>query len=208
MAKVRVVLATRNVGKIEEVAAIVGEAAEVVGLESASTVELPPESGATYEENALVKARAVARADGVLTLADDSGLEVDALGGEPGVRSSRYAGPSCDAVANNEKLLRELAGVPAGERGARFVCVAALVAADGRERLARGEVEGSIATALRGAGGFGYDPLFIPRGHERTFAEMARNEKNRISHRTRAFGEIIRYLLDIGARGPKLLTGD
>ena len=208
MAKVRAILATRNVGKVEEVAAIVGEAAEVAGLESTSIIELPPESGATYEENALVKARAVARAAGVLTLADDSGLEVDALGGKPGVRSSRYAGPSCDPVANNEKLLRELAGVPAGERGARFVCVAALVAADGRERLARGEVEGSIATAARGAGGFGYDPLFIPRGHERTFAEMARSEKNRISHRTRAFREIIRYLPDFDARGPKLPAGD
>jgi XTP/dITP diphosphohydrolase len=200
MAKVRVVLATRNAGKVEEVAAIVGEAAEVVGLESAGAVELPLERGSTYEENALAKARAVARATGVSALADDSGLEVDALGGKPGVHSSRYAGPSCDPAANNEKLLRELDGVPAGERGARFVCVAALVAADGRERLARGEVEGAITTAPRGEGGFGYDPLFVPRGYDRTFAEMAPEDKNRISHRSRAFREMVKNFREFDVR--------
>lgn len=208
MAKVRVVLATRNAGKVEEVAAIVGDAAEIVSLESAGAVELPPESGSTYEENALAKARAVALATGVLALADDSGLEVDVLGGKPGVRSSRYAGPSCDPVANNDKLLRELEGVPAGERGSRFVCVAALVAADGREELARGEVGGNIASAPSGSGGFGYDPLFVPGGSDRTFAEMAPDEKNRISHRGRAFREIAKYLLDYEGRGPQRSTGD
>jgi XTP/dITP diphosphohydrolase len=199
MAKVRLVLATRNAGKVEEVAAIVGDVAEVVGLGPAGDVELPPETGATYEENALAKARAVAREVGALTMADDSGLEVYALGGAPGVRSSRYAGPACDPAANNEKLLRELACVPAGERGARFVCVAALVAADGRERLARGEVEGFIATAPRGSGGFGYDPLFVPRGGERTFAELDRAGKNRLSHRARAFRRLAEYLRTFGA---------
>jgi XTP/dITP diphosphohydrolase len=199
--KVSVVLATRNAGKIREVAAIIGEAADVVGLEAAGNVELPPESGSTYEENALTKARAIARVVGGLTLADDSGLEVDALDGKPGVRSSRYAGPACDPAANNEKLSRELDAVPAGERGARFVCVAALVAADGRERLARGEVEGVIAKEPRGNGGFGYDPLFIPRGYERTFAEMVPEEKNRISHRSRAFREIVKHLREFDPRG-------
>jgi XTP/dITP diphosphohydrolase len=208
MEKVRVVLATRNAGKVREVAAIVAEAAEVVGLEAAGGVELPPESGSTYEENALAKARAVAWAAGVTALADDSGLEVDALGGEPGVRSSRYAGPACDPAANNEKLLRALGGVPAGQRGARFVCVAALVTADGRELLARGEVEGDIGTVARGRAGFGYDPLFVPRGYDRTFAEMAPEEKNRLSHRSRAFREITKYLRELDARGTWFTMGE
>jgi XTP/dITP diphosphohydrolase len=193
----RVILATRNAGKLAEVAAILGPAADVVGLEESAEIELPPEEGATYEQNALAKGRAVAAAAGVAALADDSGLEVDALGGVPGVRSSRYAGPACDPQANNEKLLRELGGVPARERGARFVCVAALVTADGREWVARGEVEGRIAESPRGTGGFGYDPLFVPAGYERTFAEMAPEEKNEISHRTRAFREIKKYLKEI-----------
>lgn len=190
-------MATRNAGKLAEVAAIVGPAADVAGLEALAGIELPPEEGATYEQNALAKGRAVAAAAGVAALADDSGLEVDALDGVPGVRSSRYAGPACDPQANNEKLLRELGGVPARERGARFVCVAALVTADGREWFARGEVEGRIAESPRGTGGFGYDPLFIPAGYERTFADMAPEEKNEISHRTRAFREIKEYLKEI-----------
>lgn len=193
----RVVLATMNAGKLAEVAAIVGQAADVVGIGALAGIELPPEDGLTYEENALAKGRAVARAAGVPALADDSGLEVDALGGAPGVRSSRYAGPACDPAANNEKLLRELDGAPASERGARFVCVAALVTADGREWFTRGEIEGRIAGAPRGTGGFGYDPLFVPTGYERTFAEMTPVEKNEISHRTRAFREINKYLQEI-----------
>ena len=193
----RVVLATRNAGKLAEVVAIVGPAADVAALETLAGIELPPEDGDTYEENALVKGRAVTRAAGVPALADDSGLEVDALGGAPGVRSSRYAGPACDPVANNDKLLRELDGVPARARGARFVCVAALVIPDGREWLARGEVEGRIADGSRGTGGFGYDPLFIPAGYECTFAEMTSEEKNEISHRTRAFQAIKTSLEEI-----------
>ncbi len=193
----RVVLATRNAGKLAEVVAIVGSAAVVAGLEALAGIERPPEDGDTYEENALVKGRAVTRAASVPALADDSGLEVDALGGAPGVRSSRYAGPACDPVANNDKLLRELDGVPARARGARFVCVAALVIPDGREWLARGEVEGRIADGSRGTGGFGYDPLFIPAGYECTFAEMTSGEKNEISHRTRAFQTITTFLDEI-----------
>lgn len=193
----RVILATMNAGKLAEVAAIVGSAADIGGLEALTEIKLPPEEGATYEQNALAKGRAVAGVVGVAALADDSGLEVDALDGVPGVRSSRYAGPACDPQANNGKLLRELGGVPVCERGARFVCVAALVTADGREWLARGEVVGRITESPRGTGGFGYDPLFIPAGHERTFAEMALEEKNEISHRTRAFREIKKYLKEI-----------
>lgn len=193
----RVVLATRNAGKLAEVVAIVGPAADVAGLETLAGIELPPEDGDTYEENALVKGRAVTRAAGVPALADDSGLEVDSLGGAPGVRSSRYAGPACDPEANKDKLLRELDGVPTRARGARFVCVAALVIPDGREWLARGEVEGRIADGSRGTGGFGYDPLFIPAGYECTFAEMTSEEKNEISHRTRAFQAIKTFLEEI-----------
>ena len=193
----RVILATMNAGKLAEVAAIVGSASDVGGLEALTEIKLPPEEGATYEQNALAKGRAVAGVVGVAALADDSGLEVDALDGVPGIRSSRYAGPACDPQAKNGKLLRELGGVPVCERGARFVCVAALVTADGREWLARGEVVGRITESPRGTGGFGYDPLFIPAGHERTFAEMAPEEKNEISHRTRAFREIKKYLKEI-----------
>ncbi|MEE9456639.1 MAG: RdgB/HAM1 family non-canonical purine NTP pyrophosphatase [bacterium] len=193
----RVVLATRNAGKLAEVVAIVGSAADVAGLEALAGIELPPEDGDTYEENALVKGLAVTRAAGVPALADDSGLEVDALGGAPGVRSSRYAGPACDPVANKDKLLRELDGVPTRARGARFVCVAALVIPDGREWFARGEVEGRIADGSRGTGGFGYDPLFIPAGYECTFAEMTSGEKNEISHRTLAFQAIKKLLEEI-----------
>ncbi|NIT36506.1 MAG: RdgB/HAM1 family non-canonical purine NTP pyrophosphatase [candidate division Zixibacteria bacterium] len=190
----RVVLATRNAAKLEEVAAIVGVDAEVLGLDAFGVVDLPAEDGATYEENALAKGRAVARALGLAALADDSGLEVAALGGAPGVRSSRYAGPACDPRANNEKLLRELAAVPPEKRQARFVCVAALVTPGGGEWLARGEVAGRIAAAPRGEGGFGYDPVFVPAAYERTFAEMTPEEKNRLSHRGRAFSEIKKYL--------------
>ncbi len=193
----RVLLATRNASKLAEVASIIGAAAEVRGLKAYPKLKLPPEEGATYEENALAKGRAVARAAGVAALADDSGLEVDELGGEPGVRSSRYAGPACDPKANNEKLLRQLDGIPAAARGGRFVCVAALVAPDGREWLARGEVEGRIAFEPRGVRGFGYDPIFIPRGYERTFAEMRLGDKNKISHRMCAFRAIKRYLNEI-----------
>jgi XTP/dITP diphosphohydrolase len=190
----RVVLATRNAAKLEEVVAIVGAEAEVSGLDAFGGLELPPEDGTTYEENALAKGRAVARALGLVALADDSGLEVAALGGAPGVRSSRYAGPACDPQANNEKLLRELGAVPPERRQARFVCAAALVTPEGGEWLTRGEVAGRIAVAPRGESGFGYDPVFVPAGYERTFAEMKAEEKNRLSHRARAFSKIKKYL--------------
>jgi XTP/dITP diphosphohydrolase len=193
----RVVLASRNAGKLAEVRRILGTGAAVLSLDDFPPLALPPEDAETYEENALAKARAVARAFGVAALADDSGLEVDALGGAPGIRSSRYAGPTCDPAANNAKLLEALGGVPENERGARFVCVAALVTAGGDERLSRGEVEGRVAGALRGDGGFGYDPLFIPGGNDRTFAEMAPAEKDASSHRRRAFAALGPMILSL-----------
>jgi XTP/dITP diphosphohydrolase len=193
----RLILASRNDGKLAEIRVLVGKEAEVVSLAEYPALELPPEEGDTFQENALVKARAVARAVGEPALADDSGLEVAALGGVPGVRSSRYAGPACDPQANNAKLLRELAGLGAEERGARFVCAAALVAPDGREWVARGEVPGRIALAPRGRRGFGYDPLFVPAGYDRTFAEMTAREKNALSHRRRAFEALKKYFAEL-----------
>ncbi len=193
----RVVLASRNAGKLNEVRRIMAPEVDVIGLTECGPLQLPPEDGATYEENALAKARAVAAATGLPALADDSGLEVDALGGRPGVRSSRYAGPACDAAANNALLLRELADVPEGKRGAVFVCVAVLVTPAGEERLARGDVRGRIMTDIRGRAGFGYDPLFMPEGFDKTFAEMDAEEKNALSHRGRAFREIARDVAEL-----------
>jgi len=194
---VRAVLASRNAGKLAEVRAIMGEGLDVLDLGAFPPFRLPPEDGVTYMENALGKARAVARALGVAALADDSGLEVDALAGAPGVHSSRYAGDEGDAEANTTKLLAALAGVPAGRRRARFVCVAVLVAADGREWVADGEVRGAIIENRRGAGGFGYDPVFVPAGFDRTFAEMSPPEKNALSHRNRAFRALTPYLKEL-----------
>ncbi len=193
----RFILASHNAGKLAEVVAILGDVAEVIGLAAFPALTLPREEGATYEENAVAKARAVARASRVPALADDSGLEVAALGGAPGVYSNRYAGPACEPAANNAKLLRELADVAEAERRAKFVCVAALVAPDGREWLARGEVAGRITSGPRGAAGFGYDPLFVPEGEGRTFAQMTAAEKNALSHRARAFEKLRRYIVEL-----------
>lgn len=190
----RVILASRNDGKLAEIRALWAEVADVVGVAAYPALELPAEVGETFEANALAKARAVARAAAEPAVADDSGLEVEALGGAPGVRSSRYAGPACDPQANNAKLLRELAAFEAGAREARFVCAAALVAPDGREWVTWGEVRGRIAPAPRGDRGFGYDPLFLPAGYDRTFAEMTSEEKNALSHRRRAFEALKKYL--------------
>jgi XTP/dITP diphosphohydrolase len=177
-----IVIATRNRHKLEEIHAILG----IRGLVVKSALDFPDvpdvvEDGATFEANAQKKAVELARATGLCALADDSGLEVDALGGAPGVFSARYAGEPPDYAANNEKLLRELAGKT--NRTARFRCVLALARPDGRVRFVDGRCEGKIIGALRGAKGFGYDPLFVPDGFSLTFAEMPAEEKNKISHR-------------------------
>ena len=163
---------------------------------AASVAALPPlveapdvdETGSTLLENARIKARALARAFGIRAVADDTGLEVDALHGAPGVKSARYAGTHASYADNVAKLLRELEGVPPSLRTARFATVALACHSDGREVVARGEVEGSIGVRARGAAGFGYDPVFIPiEGDGRSFAEMAPEEKHAVSHRGRAF---------------------
>jgi len=144
------------------------------------------EDGDTLEANALKKARAVSEATGLPALADDTGLEVDALGGAPGVMSARYSGEPPDYERNNEKLLRELADVREVDRGARFRCVVALAVPGEKDRTVEGVTTGRILGSRRGDGGFGYDPLFLPDGATRTYAEMSADEKNTCSHRGRA----------------------
>ena len=181
----KIVIATRNPGKLKELRALLG----VPGLEWRSALDYPEvpdvvEDGDTFEANAIKKAEALSRATGGWALADDSGLEVDALGGEPGVRSARYAGEPADPAANNAKLLHALEGRT--DRRARFRCVIALAGPGVPTATVEGACEGRIVTEPRGTGGFGYDPLFVPDGYEETFAELPAETKNSISHRGRA----------------------
>lgn len=182
----KVLLASHNKGKIAELQALLsGFAAdvEVVSMKDIGFDDDIVEDGNTFEENALIKAR-VGASLGYITVADDSGLMVDALGGEPGVRSARYAGEECDNVKNNQKLLNELDGLPYEQRGARFVSVVACVFPDGKsDIITRGECSGVILTEYKGDGGFGYDPLFYYPPMDKTYAEMTADEKNSISHR-------------------------
>ena len=181
----KILIASRNAHKIQEIREIF----DLPGVEWASTADFPglhdvEEDGDTFEANALKKAVELARATGLWALADDSGLEVAALGNAPGVYSARYAGEPCNHANNNAKLLRELAG--RADRSARFRCVAALSDPTGRAETVSGACPGRIVEALRGAQGFGYDPLFVPEGFAQTFAEMGNELKNRLSHRGRA----------------------
>jgi XTP/dITP diphosphohydrolase len=191
----RLVVATRNRGKLDELRALcAGLAVEVVSIEALCAGWEVEETGSTFAENAILKARAAAAACGEWALGDDSGLEVDALAGAPGVHSARYAGETQDDEANKAKLLAALAEVPDEARGARFRCVLALASPAGEVRTTEGSCEGRIVRRPRGQGGFGYDPLFEAAGTERTMAELPPNEKNRISHRGRAL-EALRPLL-------------
>jgi len=197
-----IVLATSNHGKLAELRALLADlpvqlrsAAEVLG-EQPNIVE----DGQSFRENALIKARAIARATRTLALADDSGLEVDALGGRPGVRSARFAHERATDAENNAALLRELAEVPEGERAARFRCVLALVDPwqESEEHVAEGSCEGSIARSPRGNGGFGYDPLFLVAGQNgKAMAELSELEKNLVSHRGRAVQALRALLLQL-----------
>ena len=181
------VLATHNLDKVRELAhALQGLPLNVVSVAEIGAWPEVEETGATLQENALLKARFVLGHTGRASLADDTGLEVDALQGAPGVRSSRYAGEGCSYADNVNKLLRDLSGVPAAQRTARFRCVVALADPDGRERWVEGAVEGIILTAARGDGGFGYDPVFFVPEIGKSFAEMTLAEKTAVSHRGRA----------------------
>jgi len=182
----RVVLASGNAGKLREVRELLAALPiELVGLDEVGGVALP-EEGDDYAANAAAKALAAARASGQLAIGDDSGLEVDALGGAPGPRSARYGGPGLDDAGRTRALLAALAGVPAERRGARFVCVAALATPGGAVVTVRGECPGRIAAAPRGAAGFGYDPVFEVAPGGPTMAELPAAEKHRVSHRGRA----------------------
>ncbi len=185
--KRRLVLATLNLAKAQELLSLLGEVPfEVVPLTAFPGARLPAEGESSYAVNALAKARAAARLCGALALADDSGLEVDALGGRPGISSARYGGPGSSDADRCAELLEELRGVPPTQRTARFRCVIALADSAGVERVGEGGVEGLIALAPRGKGGFGYDPIFLYPPLGKTFAELSREVKNRVSHRARA----------------------
>lgn len=190
----RLVLATRNPGKVAELGALVRASAPVAVLALDAFPDVPEveEQGTSYAENAVQKAQAVAAATGLPALADDSGLEVEALDGAPGIRSARYAGPGADDRDRVGGLLAALIGVPADARGARFRCAVALAWPDGRVVTAEGECRGRIAAESVGEGGFGYDPIFVADELGRTFASVSAQEKQQLSHRARA----MRALLD------------
>lgn len=187
----KIIFATNNAHKLSEVQALLGDRFRLVTLAECGITEEIPEDAPTLEGNALQKARYVHERTGEDCFADDTGLEVDALDGAPGVHSARYATDGHDFAANNRLLLSNLAEKT--ERSAHFRTVIALIL-DGREYLFEGRVEGRIAESEAGCGGFGYDPLFVPDGFDRTFAEMTVDEKNAISHRGRAVGRLVEFL--------------
>jgi len=198
----RLVLATHNAHKVGELRAILTPAlpgldpAAVVGARDVGAPE-PVEDGVTFEENALLKARALAAFTGLPAVADDSGLSVDVLGGAPGIFSARWAGRHGDDAANLALLLAQLRDVRPEHRGARFVCAAALVTPDGFEHVETGALVGVLATEPRGTGGFGYDPALVPAGEQRTCAELSPAEKNAISHRGQAFRALVPTLVRV-----------
>ncbi|ACC98855.1 Non-canonical purine NTP pyrophosphatase [Elusimicrobium minutum Pei191] len=191
----KILLATGNEQKAKELKCILpknigNKEIEYLTLGDFPDLRMPEETGKTLEENAILKAREAARQAGIAALADDTGLEVDALNGEPGVRSARYAGEYCDPDENNRKLLDSLDGLFLGQRTARFKTVACLATPEGEYELAEGVLGGLIGFGYRGENGFGYDPLFIVKGKSKTLAELTLDEKNKISHRRKAFEKI------------------
>lgn len=190
----KIVFATNNAHKLDEVRQVVGDKFALVSLRECGIVEDIPENEPTLEGNALAKARYIYERTGADCFADDTGLEVDALGGEPGVRSARYATDGHDDEANKRLLLERLQGVE--NRAAQFRTAVALIMG-GKEYLFEGIVRGRIATEQHGEGGFGYDPLFVPEGYDRTFAQMSAEEKNAISHRGRAVRKLAEFLAQL-----------
>jgi XTP/dITP diphosphohydrolase len=195
---VKLLLASRNAGKLAELDRIVA-AADLTGLQVVGLRDVPefpeaPETGATFEENALAKARDAVAATGLPAVADDSGLAIDALNGMPGVLSARWAGGHGDDAANLRLVLAQLGDVPDERRGGAFVCAAALVRPDGTEHVVRGEWRGTIIREPRGTNGFGYDPIFVPEGETRTSAELSPAEKDADSHRGRALLALLPHL--------------
>jgi len=193
---IRLLIATHNPGKVREYGDLLREAAvELVSLSDVGINDVIDEEGSSYVENALAKARGYAALSGMVTLADDSGIEVDALGGAPGIHTARYAGEGAGDTERNALLLRSLQGVPEAERTARFRCVIALAWPEGHSTVAEGVVEGRIALEPRGQHGFGYDPIFLLPEYGCTMAELPEEVKNRISHRARAAAEAVKLLM-------------
>jgi non-canonical purine NTP pyrophosphatase, rdgB/HAM1 family len=183
----KIVFATTNEGKVKEIKEILGDfPIEVVSMKEMGITADIEENGTTFEENSLIKARALAKLTGLPALADDSGLEVDYLNGEPGIYSARYLGRDTDYDYKNNYIIDKLSGAKGEDRSARFVCVISLVLPDGREFVERGVVEGLIGYEQKGENGFGYDPIFYLPEYGKTSAELPPEEKNRISHRGKA----------------------
>ncbi len=203
MNKKIMVVASRNKKKVQEIMAIIKDLDwSVISMTQAGLDLEIVEDGATFEENSYKKALEVMKATGKTAIADDSGLEVDALDGRPGVFSARFSGKGATDDSNNQKLLDMMSEVPQARRTARFVCAASVVFPDSQYFTVRGECEGQILFEPRGSKGFGYDPLFYLPGYEKTFAQLNANTKNSISHRAQAFIKVKRMLIDFG-RGTK-----
>jgi len=197
----QLVIATRNPGKIMEFRRILDAislgAVDLIGIDQFPHLEDVEETGTTFEENALLKARYTAKMTGLPSISDDSGLCIDALGGAPGIFSARWAGSHGNDKANVEKVLDELKDIPDTKRGAYFICVAALVLPDGREEVAQGRFEGNILRAPVGDNGFGYDPIFAPLGMSISAAEMSAHEKDSMSHRGKSLRAIAPHVIEI-----------
>jgi len=189
-----IILATKNPGKIKEIVPFLSRmVTTIMSLADLDERILIPETGKTFEDNAVMKAETIFKKTGIITLADDSGLEVDALGGQPGVLSARFAGENASDVENNKLLLKCMQNIPDNQRQARFRCVMALAMPDGTKTF-EGTVEGTIARSPAGTCGFGYDPIFIPDGYNETFGKLRSDSKLKISHRTRALEKVIESL--------------
>ena len=200
MNNMKIVAATGNKHKIEEIESITKKfGMNVITKADAGVGDLEvEETGTTFEENSLIKAEAIMKATGMPAIADDSGLEADALNGAPGVYSARFSGEGATDESNNAKLLKLMENIPDDERSARFVSVVTLCFPDGTVVAARGECPGTLRRSPRGDGGFGYDPLFVPVGYDKTYAEISAEEKNIISHRAKALGILRMKLKETG----------
>ena len=196
----KILIATGNLNKVREIKALLTALdIEVLTLKDFPSLVMPEETGKTFKENAILKAKSACAQSGLITLADDSGLEVDALGGAPGVYSARYAGENCSYTDNNKKLLTALKNIPSQDRGAQFTCVMAICFPSGKIITEAGIMRGEIVKSLHGTNGFGYDPLFKPKGFSETFAELTSGKKNSISHRFLAIEKITPHLKNISA---------